>query len=130
MVSALTFTEGRDRILVGDFEFPTMVHNWLVQQKRGARIERVRARDTSSRDPVPVQRLPAATYEEKLAEVGDRTALVPVEHVCFRNGHRQDVAAVVRAARSVGALSFVDDYQSTGTRTLDVRELGCDVLVT
>jgi selenocysteine lyase/cysteine desulfurase len=40
------------------------------------------------------------------------------------------VAAVARAARAAGALSFVDDYQSSGTRPLDVKEVGCDFLVT
>lgn len=121
LLSALSFPEERNVILVGDFEFPTMVHNWLAQQKRGARIERVRASS---------DRLSAAAYEEKLLELGDRVAFVPVEHVCFRNGHRRDAGAVARAARAAGALSLVDDYQSTGTRPLDVRELGCDVLVT
>jgi selenocysteine lyase/cysteine desulfurase len=37
---------------------------------------------------------------------------------------------VASAAREAGALTLVDDYQSTGTRPLDVKKLGCDFLVT
>jgi selenocysteine lyase/cysteine desulfurase len=71
--------------------------------------------------------IPASAYREALDE---RTLLVPVTHVSFRNGYLQDVESVVSAAREVGALTLVDDYQSTGTRPLDVKKLGCDFLVT
>ena len=118
LVSALSFDGARDRIAIGDFEFPTLVHNLLVQEKRGASIVRVRASEN---------RLSAESYVDKLDE---RVRLVPVAHVCFRNGYRQDVAAVVQAARDVGAYSLIDDYQSTGTCALDVRALQCDFLVT
>ena len=116
--SALSFDGGRDAILLGDFEFPTMVHNWMAQAKRGARLVRVRAEG---------DRLPAESF---LRALDERVRLAPVAHVSFRNGYRQDLEAVVRGAREVGALSFVDDYQSTGTRPIDVRALGCDFLVT
>ena len=118
LVSALSFDGARDRIAIGDFEFPTLVHNLLVQEKRGASIVRVRASEN---------RLSAESYVDKLDE---RVRLVPVAHVCFRNGYRQDVAAVVQAARDVGAYSLIDDYQSTGTCALDVRALQGDFLVT
>ena len=118
LASALSFDGPRKRVLLGDFEFPTVAHNWLVQQKRGAEIARVRARDG---------RLPVSAYREALDE---RTLIVPVARVCFRNGYLQDVEGVVSAAREAGALTLVDDYQSTGTRPLDVKKLGCDFLVT
>lgn len=118
LLSALSFDGPRKRILLGDFEFPTVAHNVLVQQKRGAEIARVRARDG---------RLPVSSYREALDE---RTLLVPVAHVSFRNGYLQDVEGVVSAARAARAFTLVDDYQSTGTRPLDVKKLGCDFLVT
>jgi len=118
IASALAFDGPRKRVLLGDFEFPTVSHNWLVQQKRGAEIVRVRAREG---------RLPVSAYREALDE---RSLIVPVARVCFRNGYLQDVEAVVSAAREVGALTLVDDYQSTGTRPLDVKELDCDFLIT
>jgi selenocysteine lyase/cysteine desulfurase len=118
LASALSFDGPRKRVLLGDFEFPTVSHNWLVQQKRGAEIVRVRGRDG---------RLPVSAYREALDE---RALIVPVARVCFRNGYLQDVEAVVAAARGAGALTLVDDYQSTGTRPLDVKAIGCDFLVT
>jgi selenocysteine lyase/cysteine desulfurase len=118
LVSALSFDGARNRIAIGDFEFPTLVHNLLAQERRGASIVRVRASEN---------RLSAESYVDKLDE---RVRLVPVAHVCFRNGYRQDIAAVVQAARDVGAYSLIDDYQSTGTCALDVRALQCDFLVT
>lgn len=118
VASALDFEGERNGILVGDFEFPTMAHNWMAQARRGARVVRVRADGDD---------LPAERYERALDET---IRLAPVAHVSFKNGHRQDLPAFVRAAREAGALSFVDDYQSTGTRPIDVRELGCDFLVT
>jgi selenocysteine lyase/cysteine desulfurase len=90
----------------------------LAQQRRGASVVRVRSESS---------RLSAESFARALDE---RVRLVPVAHVCFRNGYRQDIDAVVNAAREVGAYSFVDDYQSTGTRPLDVRALQCDFLVT
>ncbi len=118
LASALSFDGPRKRVLLGDFEFPTMAHNWLAQEKRGAEIARVRAREG---------RLPVSAYRKELDE---RALIVPVARVCFRNGYLQDVDGVVAAARGVGALTLVDDYQSTGTRPLDVKKLGCDFLVT
>ncbi len=118
LASAFSFEGPRKRVLLGDFEFPTMAHSWMAQQKRGGEIVRVRARDG---------RLPVSAYRDALDE---RALLVPVATVCFRNGYRQDVEGVVSAARQSGALTLVDDYQSTGTRPLDVKKLGCDFLVT
>ncbi|HSF20001.1 MAG TPA: aminotransferase class V-fold PLP-dependent enzyme [Vicinamibacteria bacterium] len=117
LASALSFDGARNRVLLDDFEFPTVAHNWLVQQKRGAEIVRLRGVD---------DRMPPGSIEQALDE---RVLLVPVSHVCYRNGYRQDLGAVVEAIGRVGAYSFVDDYQSTGTRPLDVTSLGCDFLV-
>jgi selenocysteine lyase/cysteine desulfurase len=108
----------RTRILIGDFDFPSLAHNFLAQERRGAEIVRVRASG---------QRLPSQAYESLIDE---RTLLVPITHVSFRNGYRQEVEAVAASARAAGAYSLVDDYQSSGTRPLDVKRMGCDFLVT
>jgi len=118
LLSAISFEGDRDRIAVGDFESPTMAHNVLAQRRRGGVVVRVRADGN---------RLPAKSYETALDE---RVRLVPVAHICFRNGYRQDLDSVIEAARTVGAYTLVDDYQCTGTRPLDVSALGCDFLVT
>lgn len=118
LASALSYEGARRRILLDDLQFPTVAHNWLAQARRGAVIGRVRAQG---------QRLPVRAFQEAL---DDSVLLASVTHVGFRNGYRQDLAAVVAAARDAGALTLIDDYQSSGTCPLDVHDLGCDFLVT
>jgi selenocysteine lyase/cysteine desulfurase len=108
----------RSQVVLGDFEFPTMAQIWLAQQRRGASIRWARATG---------DRLDIDAYERVIDE---RTLLVPATHVCFRNGHKTDIAALTRLAHSRGALVFVDDYQRTGSGPIDVHALGTDFLVT
>jgi selenocysteine lyase/cysteine desulfurase len=108
----------RSQVVLGEFEFPTMAQIWLAQQRRGAAIRWVRAEG---------DRLEVAAYERAIDE---RTLIVPATHVCFRNGHRTDIAALTEVAHAHGALVFVDDYQRTGSAPIDVHALGVDFLVT
>src|SRR5262249_2802696 len=64
------------------------------------------------------------------AVLDDRVRLVSVAHVCYKNGHRLDLAAIARKAHNIGAWLVVDDYQSSGSRALDVRQTGVDILAT
>lgn len=117
VASALTFTE-RKKIVLGEFEFPTMGHIWLAQQKRGAHIQFV---------PADGDRIRLEDYENAI----DRdTLIVPVTGVCFMNGFRSPVHDVVRLAHEHGALAMLDDYQDCGTRQVDVRKLNVDFYVT
>lgn len=118
IATALPFDANRRTVVLGEFEFPTMAHVWLAQQKRGARIEWVRARGET---------LPVEGYQ---ARIDDRTLVVPVTHICFRNGYRVDVARVAALARERGAYVFLDDYQRTGTGPIDVHALRVDFMVT
>jgi selenocysteine lyase/cysteine desulfurase len=118
IASAMDYSGGRSEVVIGDFEFPTMAQVWLAQQRRGAVIRRARAAG---------DRLEADAYARA---VGDRTLIVPATHVCFRNGHRTDIAAVTRLCHDRGALVFLDDYQRTGSGPLDVHALGVDFMVT
>jgi selenocysteine lyase/cysteine desulfurase len=117
IASALSFKE-RNRVVMGDFEFPTMGHVWLAQRVRGAEVQFV---------PAAGNRIPAVNYENMV----DRdTAIVPLTHVCFKNGFRSDVDAVVRIAHEAGALVMLDDYQDCGTRPVDVKAMDLDFYVT
>lgn len=116
VATALDFRE-RPRVVMGEFEFPTMGHVWLAQQRRGAKVEFVRATGN---------RISAAAYERA---IDSRTAIVPVTGVCFMNGVRSDVAAVTRCAHANGALVMLDDYQDCGTRPVDVKALDVDFYV-
>ena len=121
IASALGFDGPRSEVVVGEFEFPTMAHVWLAQQRRGASIRRACA-PAASPDTLPLE-----AYD---AVIGERTLIVPATHVCFRNGHKTDVAGLVRLAHGRGAYVFLDDYQRTGAGPIDVHALGVDFMVT
>ena len=121
VASALTCTGPRSHVVIGDFEFPTMAQIWLAQERRGATIRRARA-SSSSPDTLPLE-----AYD---AVIDERTLIVPATHVCFRNGHRTDIAGLVRLAHDRGAYVFLDDYQRTGSGPIDVHALGVDFMVT
>ncbi len=116
IASAFDFTLRR-KVVMGEFEFPTMGHVWLAQQRRGAQIEFIAAREG---------RLPAESYARA---IDDQTAVVPLTHICFMNGFRSDVSEITRLAHAKGALVFMDDYQDCGTRPVDVKSLDVDFYV-
>ena len=70
--------------------------------------------------------IPLEHYADRIDE---RTALVSLAHVCYRNGARQDAKAVTELAHEHGALVLLDAYQSLGTMPIDVKKLGVDILV-
>ena len=116
IASAFDFAKRR-KVVMGEFEFPTMGHVWLAQRRRGAQIEFVAAQEG---------RLPAECYAKSIDE---QTAVVPLTHMCFMNGFRSDVAEITRLAHAQGALVFLDDYQDCGTRPVDVKSLDVDFYV-
>jgi selenocysteine lyase/cysteine desulfurase len=116
IASALNFRE-RKKIVLGEFEFPTMGHVWLAQRERGAQVEFVEATG---------DRMPAENYERA---VDDNTLIVPVTGLCFKNGWRSEVKKLVALAHRYGALVMLDDYQDCGTRPVDVKELDVDIYV-
>ena len=117
LASGLDFGSGRDKVVVTDFEFPTIGQIWHAQERRGARVVHVPAEPDAT---IPLELFDAAIDEE--------TALVSVTHVCFRNGSRNDVAGVIELAHERGALVLVDAYQTVGSLPVDVRALDCDFL--
>ena len=117
LASGLRFGEGRDKVVVSDFEFPTIGQIWHAQERRGVRVEHVPAEADGT---IPLERFEAA--------IDEQTALVAVTNVCFRNGSRLDVEAVTRLAHERGALVLVDAYQTVGSMPIDVRAIGCDFL--
>ena len=61
--------------------------------------------------------------------IDERTLLVPISHVLFKNGEIQDVEPIVRRAHEVGAHVVLDCYQSAGVVPFDVTALGVDFAV-
>lgn len=117
LASALQFNGERNKIVVSDFEFPTVGQIWHAQAQRGAQVVHVPAAGNS----VPLERFADA--------IDDRTQLVAITHVCYRNGALLDVPAIVELAHSKGALVLLDGYQTIGTMPMDVKKLKVDFLV-
>jgi selenocysteine lyase/cysteine desulfurase len=117
IASALSFQE-RKKVVMGEFEFPTMGHIWLAQRARGAEVKFVGAEGNC---------IPAVNYEKM---VDRHTLLVPLTHVCFKNGFRSEVNAITQIAHRSGALVMLDDYQDCGTRSIDVKGMDLDFFVT
>jgi selenocysteine lyase/cysteine desulfurase len=115
LASALQFTGARNKVVVSDFEFPTNAQIWHAQEPRGARVVHVpRAADGY---------IPAEMFEKAIDE---RTQLVAITHVCFRNGAKLDIPGIVRIARAKGAKVLLDCYQSVGSLDIDVKALDVD----
>jgi len=117
IASALNFRERR-KVVMGEFEFPTMGHIWLAQRPRGADVQFVKAEGN---------RIPALHYEQL---IDSDTLIVPLTHVCFKNGFRSEVNAITQIAHHSGALVMLDDYQDCGTRPVDVKAMELDFYVT
>jgi len=117
LASALDFSGERNKVVVSDFEFPTIGHIWHAQERRGAQVVHVPA----AGNIIPVERFADA--------IDDRTQIVSITHVCFRNGSRLDVPAIVDIAHRRGAWVLLDSYQTLGTQTVDVKTLKVDFLV-
>jgi selenocysteine lyase/cysteine desulfurase len=115
LASAVDFRE-RPRVVISDFEFPTIGQIWHAQELRGAEVVHV---------PADGHEIPLERFEEAIDE---RTAVVSVTAVCYRNGARLPVEEIARIAHERGALVVLDAYQAIGTYPLDVRALGVDVL--
>jgi selenocysteine lyase/cysteine desulfurase len=117
LASGIGFDGGRDKVVVSDFEFPTIGQIWHAQERRGVRVVHVPAEADGT---MPLERFAEA--------IDERTALVATTHVCFRNGGRLDVEGIARLAHERGALVLVDAYQTVGSLPIDVRALDCDFL--
>jgi selenocysteine lyase/cysteine desulfurase len=117
LFSGLRFEGERTTIVVSDFEFPTVGQIAHAQELRGRQVVHVPEAGDAT---IPLEHFAAA--------IDERTALVAVTHVCYRNGSRVDLEGVIRLAHERGALVLVDAYQAAGAIPIDVRALGVDFL--
>src|SRR5436190_4505324 len=116
IVSALRFERGgRTRIVISEYEFPTVGQIAHAQELRGAEVVHV--------TPEPDGSIPPERFAEAIDE---RTALVCCTTISYRTGHRHDVAEIARLAHEAGALCLADSYQAIGAIDFDTRALGVD----
>jgi kynureninase len=111
VLSCFRFDGPRRRVVYEAGNFPSVRYLYQAQIDRGAEIV-------------------VCDDDEAVVEaIDERTLLVPVTHVLYRDGRIQDVEAIVRRAHEMGAHVVLDAYQSAGSAPLDVGELGVDFAV-
>ncbi|WP_162260812.1 aminotransferase class V-fold PLP-dependent enzyme [Nocardioides sp. Soil805] len=102
-------------------DFPSVTYPWIAASDRNLATS-------------PVLRWvvddPGSDLTDGLvAAVNERTGVVCVSAVQYSTGTRIDVAAVARAAHTVGARVVVDVTQLAGAAPVSMREWGVDALV-
>lgn len=118
IASAVLTDPRRPKVVTTELEFPTIGQIWHARERQGAEVVHV----PSTADlAVDMKALDAA--------IDDRTAIVSVTHVCYRNGAMTDLAPVIELAHARGVPVLVDAYQSVGAVPIDFPALGADFLV-
>jgi kynureninase len=118
IASCFDFSSPRNKVVMVDGEFPSILYFYQEQQRRGAKVEIVKSEDGIR---VPLEKL--------IAAIDERTLLVPISDVLFRSACIQDARAIVERAHRVGAQVILDCFQALGTVPLNVRELETDFAV-
>jgi selenocysteine lyase/cysteine desulfurase len=114
IVSALDL-RARPRIVISEYEFPTVGQIAHAQELRGAEVVHVRPAADGSIPP------------ERFAEaIDERTSLVCCTTLSYRTGHRHDIGEIARLAHEAGALCLADSYQAIGAIDFDAHALGVD----
>ena len=117
LASGLRYAGKRSKIVLSDYEFPTVGQIWHAQASRGARITHVPA---AADGTVPIEHFERA--------IDDETLIVSITHVSYRSGSMLDAERIARLAHERGALVLLDAYQSVGSLPVDVRALDVDFL--
>jgi cysteine desulfurase / selenocysteine lyase len=107
-----------DEVVVSEREFPAGVLPWLNLAHLGVRVRFIRDGGRHRFDAEDVEEL-----------VGERTRAVCLGLVNHGNGFRAPVERVAEVCRRSGAWLLVDATQAAGVLRVDVRELGCHLLV-
>jgi cysteine desulfurase family protein (TIGR01976 family) len=128
-MTSLTYTFGRalstewsprDEVIVTRLDHDANVSPWVQAAERaGARVHHV---DVKLDDCT----LDLQHFESLISE---RTRLVAVGYASNATGTINPVQRICRAARDVGALSYIDAVHYAPHGLIDVGAIGCDVLV-
>ncbi|HVN10431.1 MAG TPA: aminotransferase class V-fold PLP-dependent enzyme [Patescibacteria group bacterium] len=118
IASCFDFAKPRNKVVMVDLEFPSILYFYLEQRRRGADVVVVQSDDGIH---PPMQKI--------LDAIDERTLLVPISLVFFRSASILDARAVVEKAHRVGAKIVLDVFQAAGTLPVDVTALGVDFAV-
>src|SRR6266516_5288377 len=106
VLSCFRRSGARNRVVYEDANFPSVRYLYQAQPE----LEVVVAEDD----------------EAVVAAIDERTLLVPISHVLFKNAEIQKVEPIIRRAHEVGAYVVLDCYQSAGVVPFDVTQLDVD----
>src|SRR5438132_3557657 len=108
-----------DEIVVTVLDHDANVAPWLALQERGVVIRTVDV------NPENV----TLDMEDMRAKITGRTRLIAIGYASNAVGTINDVATIIRWAREVGALTWIDAVQYAPHGPIDVQMLGVDFLV-
>jgi kynureninase len=109
VISCFAPTGARNRVVYEEANFPSVRYLYQAQPE----LEVVAVQDD------------AAIVDA----IDERTLLVPISHVLFKNGGIQEVEPIVRRAHEAGAYVVLDCYQSAGVVPFNLTELDVDFAV-
>ena len=118
LISGFDFKQGRNKVVMTDLNFPSVVYNWWAQERRGARIEVVKSRDGFN-----------VAASDLARAIDANTVAVVVDLVFFRSSGLLEIEPVIEAARRNGAYVILDVYQAIGAVPIDVQKLGVDFAI-
>jgi cysteine desulfurase / selenocysteine lyase len=107
-----------DEVIAYNQAFPADVYPWMNLAGRGVVLKLIPDQGRHRHDVADVEAL-----------MTPRTRLVCLELVNFNNGFRAPIEEIAKLCHERGAWLAVDATQAAGALRIDVRELGCDVLV-
>jgi selenocysteine lyase/cysteine desulfurase len=117
VATGLRYAGRRSKVVLSDYEFPTVGQIFHAQESRGARVVHV--------PPAADGTIPIEGFERA---IDDETLIVGLTHVSYRSGTMLDVERIAQLAHDRGALVLLDSYQAAGSVPIDVKALGVDIL--
>ena len=112
IASGLRYAGKRSKVVLSDYEFPTVGQIFHAQESRGARVVHV--------PPAADGTIPLEGFDRA---IDDETLLVAITHISYRTGAMLDVERIARMAHERGALVLLDSYQAAGSVPIDVKAL-------
>ena len=114
--TSLEPTGKRNKIVITDFDFPTIGHVWRSVESK-FNIEFVNQNEHAYN-----------AVKDYDAHLTDDLLLFTTSHVNYYNGYKQNLQELSKRVHEKGGYLFVDAYQSFGQSPIDVKEMGIDFL--
>jgi kynureninase len=115
VASCFDFKPPKNKIVMVDLEFPSVLYFFKEQERRGARIALVQSDDGIGIDT-----------EKVISAIDQDTLLVPISYVLFRSAYILDAKSIIEHAHRMGAHVILDCFQAAGTVPFHLGDLQAD----